>query len=88
MKIHQQGLDEQRRMRWIYEIRFKKGNMEKDINKIGVYKIVFPDNCFYIGSAWNKSGIKGRWEQHLKGCSSSPKYLQKKSRRIWWMEQF
>jgi group I intron endonuclease len=43
---------------------------------IGVYKIVFPDGQFYIGSAYGKKGFEGRWEKHRKGDKSSPKYLQ------------
>jgi group I intron endonuclease len=43
---------------------------------IGVYKIIFPDGQFYIGSAYGKEGFEGRWEKHRKGHRSSPKYLQ------------
>jgi group I intron endonuclease len=43
---------------------------------IGVYKIVFPGGQFYIGSAYGIKGFEGRWNKHIKGDRSSPKYLQ------------
>jgi group I intron endonuclease len=43
---------------------------------IGVYKIVFPDGQFYIGSAYGKKEMNGRWDDHIKGRKNSPKYLQ------------
>jgi group I intron endonuclease len=49
--------------------------VEKQI-KIGVYKIIFPDGQFYIGSAYGIKGFEGRWDKHRKGHRSSPKYLQ------------
>jgi len=42
----------------------------------GIYKIVFPDGKFYIGSAYGRGGIEHRWHAHQKGGSESPKYLQ------------
>lgn len=43
---------------------------------IGAYQINFPGNEFYIGSAYGSGGFEKRFEDHMKGKRTSPKYLQ------------
>jgi hypothetical protein len=50
--------------------------MEYDINKFGVYKIIFPSGEFYLGAPIIKKGILGIWNKYKNNHPSSPKYLQ------------
>lgn len=58
-----------------------EGELEVERCK-GVYKISFVDGYFYIGSAYGKGGVAGRWGRHRSGSKSSPTYLQEKAKEF------